>query len=142
MNWYGEVSVNTVDVDWVGIAPGSDFSSATKQTDISVVYIANGVYYQKAASTTNWTSTKGNAALNTGGTPGNWQFSLKAYNTDNLTAATLVNVYPTYITIGSGNQTGESGSTIATNTLWLKLGATIPSVTFSGTLYYVIGNTS
>lgn len=141
-NWYGEVSVSSVTVDWVGIAPGSDFADATKQTDISVVYIANGVYYQKAAASSNWTSVKGDTTLNNGGTPGNFEFSIKADDTDNLTAAALVNAYPTYITIGSGTQTSESGEETSTNTLWLKLGAVIPNATFSGTIFYMISSTS
>jgi len=142
MNWYGEVSVSTITVDWWDIVPGSDFNDTTKQTDISVVYIANGVYYQKVASGNTWTGSVSNCALNTGGTPGNLEFSLKADDTDNLTAAVLVNAYPTYITIGSSTQTDESGEEISSNTIWLKLGAVIPNDTFSGTIYYMISATS
>ncbi len=142
MNWYGEVSITTVDVAWVGIPPGSDFSDTTKQTDISVTYIANGVYYQKVAASSAWTSGMGDVALDTGGTPDAWEFSLKAYYSDNLTSAVLLNAYPTYVTIGSGTQTSESGVEISTNTMWLKLGAVIPNATFSGTLYYMISSTS
>jgi hypothetical protein len=142
MNWYGEVSVSSITVDWEGIAPGADFDDATKQTDIAVTFIANGVYYEKVAASTTWTSGMGNAALNTGGTPGNLEFSLKADDVDNLSSAVLVNAYPTYITIGSSTQTSESGEEISTNTLWLKLGAVIPNDMFSGTIYYMISGTA
>ena len=139
MNWYGEISVSTVDVNWYDITPGSDFSDTTKQTDISVTYIANGAYYQKAAATTPWTSGSGNAALNTGGAPGSMEFSLKADDVDNLGSAVLVTAYPTYIAIYAGTQTSESGDEVSTNTIWLKLGV-IFETTYTGTIYYMIGN--
>ncbi|OGN95343.1 MAG: hypothetical protein A2Y89_02280 [Chloroflexi bacterium RBG_13_51_18] len=141
MNWYGEVLVNTVDVSWTTVAPGIDFGESTKQTDISVTYIANGPYYQKVAATTTWIGGLGNATLNTGGTPGSMEFSIKADDTDNLTAAVLLNAYPTYVTINSaGTQTSESGNEVYTNTLWLKLG-NITTDTFSGVVYYMISAT-
>ena len=138
MNWYGEVSVDTVTVYWDAVAPGTDFNDATKQTDISVTYIANGPYYEKVAASSTWTSGSGNAALNVSGTPGNMEFSIKAESTDNLTTAVLVTAYPTYVTINNtGTQTDESGTTADTNTLWLKLGI-ISNDTFSGTIYFMI----
>ena len=140
MNWYGEVSINTVDVVWDTVAPGIDFGDATKQTDISVTYISNGPYYEKIATSGNWTSGSGNAALNISGAPGNMEFSIKADNTDNLTNAVLITAYPTYVTINNtGTQTGESGTSVTTNTLWLKLGA-VPIDSFSGVVYYMISD--
>ena len=141
MNWYGEISINTVDVTWESVAPGTDFGDATKQTDISVTYIANGSYYERVATSGNWTGTFGTAELNTAGSPGNMQFSIKAENTDNLTTAVLVTAYPTYVTINNtGTQTGESGTSVTTNTLWLKLGV-ITTDSFSGTVFYMISST-
>jgi hypothetical protein len=141
MNWYEEITINTVDVDWGGIAPGSDFSDSTKETDISVTYLANGSYYQRVAATTPWTGSLNNAVLDESGAPGSLEFSLKADEVDNLPSAVLVTAYPTYVTINTATQTGESGTTVTTNTLWLKLGV-IPTDYYSGTIYYMITNTS
>ncbi|OGO20482.1 MAG: hypothetical protein A2Z15_00265 [Chloroflexi bacterium RBG_16_50_11] len=140
MNWYGEVSVNSVEVTWSGVTPGDDFNDTAKQTDISVTYIANGNYYEKIAASSTWTGVAGNAALNVSGTPGNMEFSIKADDTDNLTAAVLVTAYPTYVTINSsGTQTDEAGNEVTTNTLWLKVG-NILDETFTGTIYYMINS--
>jgi hypothetical protein len=141
MNWYEEISINTSDVDWGGIAPGSDFSDTTKETDISVTYVANGSYYQRIAATTPWTGSLNNAVLDESGTPGSLEFSLKADDVDNLPSAVLVTAYPTYVTINTATQTDESGTTVTTNTLWLKLGV-IPTDSYNGAIYYMITNTS
>ena len=141
MNWYGEVSATTVTVTWSGIAPGADFSDSTKQTDVTVTYIANGPYYQKIASSTTWSGGPYSATLNTSGTPAEMEFSLKGDDVDNLGSAVLVTAYPTYVAISSaGTQTTESGNEVSTNTIWLKLGL-ILDTTFSGTIYYMVSST-
>jgi len=141
MNWYGEVLAGTVTVDWYDITPGSDFGDSTKQTDITVKYIANGPYYQKIAASTTWSGGGKNAALDTDGTPEAMEFSLKADDIDNLGSAVLVTAYPAHVTINSaGTQTSESGNEESTNTIWLKLGL-ILDATFTGTIYYMISST-
>lgn len=138
MNWYGEVSVNTVDVTWGSVTPGADFSDSTKQTGISVTYISNGNYLQKTSAASTWTSGSGNAALNVGGSPGARELSIKVNDIDDLPTSALCTAYPTYTTIDdTGTQTDEAGDTVTTNTLWLKLGA-LPEDTFSGTIYSMI----
>ena len=139
MNWYGEVSASTVTVTWSDIVPGSDFSDSTKQTDVTVTYISNGPYYQKIAASTPWVGGGANALLNTGGTPGSMEFSLKADDIDNLGSAVLVTAYPTSISIYTGTQTSESGDEVSTNTIWLALGA-ILQTTYTGTIYYTVSN--
>jgi hypothetical protein len=142
MNWYGEVSIDTLSVTWDPAAPGTDFGETTKQTGISVTYVCNGGYYEKISAGSTWTSGSGNADLNAGGNPGALEISVKAWVTDNLTNAVLVPVYTTYTTIDdTGTQTGEAGDTEATNTLWLKLGTPLYADTFSGTIYYMITDT-
>ncbi|OGO45761.1 MAG: hypothetical protein A2Z05_05795 [Chloroflexi bacterium RBG_16_60_22] len=139
MNWYGEVSIDTVSVTWGPAAPGTDFGDTTKQTGISVTYISNGSYYEKVSAGSTWTSASGDATLNAGGNPGALEISIKAAVTDNLTSAVLAPVYATYATIDdTGTPTGESGDVVATNTLWLKLGTPLYADTFSGTIYYMI----
>jgi len=139
MNWYGEIAVNTVDVTWGPIAPGTDFGDSTKQTAISVTYIANGAYNEKVAASSSWTSASGNATLDAGGNPGANEFSLKADDTAILESAVLVAAAPTYVTIDdTGTQTTESGDTITTNTLWLKLGTSLNKDVYAGTIYYRI----
>jgi hypothetical protein len=136
MNWYGEVSVNTPTVNFGTVALGSDFSS-NAQTGISVTYICNGNYSQQIKVTAPWTGGPDSINLNTSGTPGDGEFSMKADDTVTIGSANLVSTG--YITIGTGTQTGEAGNTVTANTLWLKLGASgIPAVTFNGTIYYGI----
>ncbi len=137
MNWYCEISADTVEVNWSGVVPGSDFGESTKQTDVTVTYISNGPYYQKIAASTPWAGGVANALLNTGGAPGSMEFSLKADDVDNLGSAVIVTAYPTYISIKACAQTSESGDEVSTNTIWLKLGAIIET-TYSGTIYYMI----
>jgi hypothetical protein len=137
MNWYGEIAVTTTNVDFSSVALGSDFS-ANKRTGISVTYRCNGSYSQQVKSSSPWSGGGKAVTLNTAGTPGSGEFSLKAYSSDTYGSAVPVNSTG-YVTIGTGTQTGESGTTVSANTLWLKLGAAgIPAVSYSGTIYYGI----
>jgi hypothetical protein len=139
MSWYGEISINTADVSWGTVSPGSDFSS-NSQTGISVTYIANGAYDEQVSAGSSWTgSPSGTATLNAGGTPGANQFSLEADDTATLSSAALVTASPTYTTIDdTGVLTGESGDTVTTNTLWLKLGTPFNDASYSGNIYFKI----
>ena len=135
MNWYGEITVNTASVNFGSVDLGSDFS-ANSQTGISVTYICNGNYNQQVKSDGSWSGGGTSLTLNGAG-PGEGEFSLKADDTATLGSAVLVST--SYVTIGSGTQTGEAGNTESANALWLKMGASgIPVVTYSGTIYYQI----
>ena len=137
MNWYGEVVVNTANINWGTVALGSDFS-VNKQTGISVTYICNGNYSEQVKSSSPWSGGGNSVTLNAAGSPGNGEFSLKAYSSDTYGSAVLA-ISTGYVPIGTGTQTGESGTTVSANTLWLKLGASgIPAVSYSGTIYYGI----
>jgi len=139
MNWFGEITVNTASVDWGILSAGDDFGDTTKETGISVTYLSNGAYDEQIASSSQWTGSSHNADLETTGSPAENEFSLKAYDADTLVSAVLIDASPTYTTIDdTGTLTGESGDTVATNTLWLKLGAPFASDTYSGTIYYQI----
>jgi len=139
MNWYGEVTVNTGTITWSAIAPGADFGDPTKQTSISVSYIANGAYDEQVASSSTWAGASATATLEATGNPGVSEFSLKAYDADTLGSAVLVDATPTYTTVdATGTQTGESGDTVTTNTLWLSLGTPFAEDTYAGTIYYQI----
>ena len=141
MNWLGEITVNTGNVDWGSLAPGTNFGGASSsQTGISVNYISNGAYDEQIASSANWTGASSQAALDaTGGCANTNQFSLKADDTNTLGSAILVKASPTYDVIDdTGTQTGESGDTVTTNTLWLKLSSIFSSETYNGTIYYKI----
>jgi hypothetical protein len=79
--------------------------------------------------------------LNTAGTPGIGEFSLKA--DDDATTAGYVQVLSaTYVDIATDESlTTESGDTTADNTLWLSLGSSgIPVGAYTGTVYYKIAN--
>ncbi|GAH53177.1 unnamed protein product, partial [marine sediment metagenome] len=106
-------------------------------------YIANGAYDKKVAASTPWTHGSSSATLNTDGSPGANQFSLKADDAATIDNAVLVTAHPTYISIDdSGTQTTEAGDTITTNTLWLKLGESFDDITYSGAIYYQIADGS
>jgi len=137
MSWYGEIVVNTGSVNWGTVDPGSDFS-ANSVTDVSVTYITNGAYDEQVSATSSWTGNpSGTATLNESGTPGSNEFSIKADDTTTLGSAVLVTA--SYTTIDdTGSRTGESGDTIATNTLWLKLGTPFTDAAYSGTIYFKI----
>ena len=140
MAWYGEINVATASVGWGSVAPGTDFGESTKNGSISVTYIGNGNYAEKVAASSSWTGApSGTAALAAGGSPGANEFSIKAARTDSLPGEGLVTASPTYLTIGEvGERTAEAGVTVATNTLWLKLGTPFTPATYSGTIYYQI----
>ena len=144
MNWYGEVVGNTANINWGSVNPDSDFGESTKQTGISVTYIANGAYDEQVAASGPWSGNpSGTAVLDASGTPLGNEFSLKADDTATLANAVLLAVSPTYVTIDdTGVQTSESGDTVTTNTVWLKLGTPFTIATFSGSVYYKIADGS
>ena len=53
MNWYGEISVSTLTVNWGTVAPGSDFTSNV-QTGITISYICNGSFQEQVMTTSPW----------------------------------------------------------------------------------------
>jgi len=147
MNWYGEITVNTLSVDWGNVPLGLTFDNDTynPETDIAINYIANGNYSEDIKSSDNWT---GAVSLDivtldvTGGNPpaADSQFALEANDTtDNVTAITVAN---TYNAIDStGVMTGETGDNVNTNTLWLSISAAgIVPDTYSGSIYYQVSN--
>jgi hypothetical protein len=144
MNWYGEVVGNTVNINWGSVNPGSDFSESTKQTGISITYIANGAYDVQVAASGSWTGNpSGTAVLDAYGTPSGNEFSLKTDDTITFDNAVLLAASPSYTTIDdTGLQTSESGDKVTTNTVWLKLGTPFTVSTFSGTIYYRIAEGS
>jgi len=141
MNWYGEITVNGLSsVDWGALVPGTDFGPSSNKTDISVTYIANGAYEEQVATSANWTGNSDNATLDaTGSCTYSNEFSLKADDTTTLDDAVLVTATPGgYATIDTNNQTGESGDTVTTNTLWLKLSSAFFAGDYSGFIYFKI----
>lgn len=74
-----------------------------------------------------------------GGSPPVNEFSVKADDTAILGSAVLVTARTTFVTIdNTGVQTDESGDTITTNTVWLKLGTPFSVAAYSGSIYYKI----
>jgi hypothetical protein len=136
MAWYGEVSVSTVLINWGTVDPGSDFSSNV-QTGITITYICNGDFQEQVMTTSPWLHSNEKVWLNTSGTPGNDEFSLKVSTSGSLESALLVNS-DTGITIGTDHQTGEAGLTVSTYTLWLKMGVGILPDQYLGTIYFNI----
>ena len=142
MAWYGQITVNTPNIDWGSVNPGLNFGDAgSKVGSINASYLCNGNWYENISSTSTWTgSPSGTATLNTAGTPGANEFSLEADDADTIGNAVLVPALSTYATMDNTDTiTGESGETVATNSIWLKLGTPFTSATYSGTIYFQIG---
>jgi len=138
MNWYGEIAVNTIDVDWGTVALGSGFTDdTTNRVTVSETYICNGNYNKQIKTSSPWGGSP-TVALNPSGTPGDGEFSLKA--DDDLTLAGAVLVSTGYATFGTGIQTDESGVIETSNGIWLKTGPSgiTAGVSYSGTIYYAI----
>lgn len=144
MNWYGEVTVATAEVDWGTVDPGLLFSQdPNPKTGIQATYIANGGY-NATISGTDWDGDLGNTAYldeEEVEPPADAnEFALKANDTNEYSSAVWVKKSPTTSNIGSGTQTTESGNTVNTNTLWLSLSETFEPDVYSGAIYYGIAN--
>jgi len=141
MNWYGEVTNVTGAVGFGSVALGSTNTVSTSA--VSVTYIANGAYNEQVKAMTPWVgqTSATELTLNTDGTPGAAEFSLKADDDD--TVADAVQVTAAYLTFDTGTITPEAGNIEADNHLWLSLGASgIPAEEYQGTIYYLIANGS
>jgi hypothetical protein len=134
MNWYGEITVETSDISWGTVSPGC--SNETSPV-MNITYTCNGNYSEQIKTSQNWTSASGNATLNTTGSPGTGEFSLKADDDATLVDAVQV-LSASYTTFDTGTQTTESGNAENNNHLWLSLGLDIPVDTYSGTIYFGI----
>lgn len=137
MNWYGEIKVETSTVSWGIVSPGC--SNETSPV-MNITYICNGNYTEQIKTSQNWTSASGNVTLNTTGSPGASEFSLKADDDDTLTDAVQV-LSASYTTFDTGTQTTEAGNAENNNHLWLSLGSSgITYDTYSGTFYFGIAS--
>jgi hypothetical protein len=142
MDWYGAITVSgTVDFGSVNVGV-TDQISGGGTTGVTCTYVSNGAFDEQVKADTPWVgATSGkNLALNTGGTPGDAQFSLHA--DDTATVGGAVQVSASYQTIDdTGTITDENGHAQANNFLWLSLGSTgIPDETYNGTIWYQIAN--
>lgn len=140
MLWYGEIDVSGAAPNWGVVLPGMDFDDPSARESVTVSYVANG-NYDAAVSTTNWTGGGNTATLNTAGSPGANEFSMKASSSDNLTVADLVTTSAGDCVIDdTGVLTGESGDTNDGNILYVKLGTPFVDATYSGTISFYIRN--
>jgi len=143
MEWYGEIGTpSPASIDWSTVSLGTGFAEDTNEKGpISITYIANGNYDQKVKTTATWTGApSGTATLDPSGTCSSAnQFALKADDTATLPIDGLVTTGGVSID-DTGTQTGESGSTEANNTLWLKLASVFSNATYTGTITYTIEN--
>ena len=140
MLWYGEIDVSGTAPNWGTIMPGMDFDHANAKESVTASCISNGDH-DTAVSTGNWTGSGNTATLNTAGTPGANDFSMKAWSSDNLTAADLVTTVGADCVIDSGGVlTTESGESSSANTLYLKIGTPFVDGVYSGTITFHIIN--
>jgi hypothetical protein len=138
MLWYGQIDVTTASVDWGSVLAGMDFDNAAAKETVAINYVSNGNYDAAVATEATWSST---ATLDVDGTPGSNSFSMKAWSSDNLTAADFVTTTAGDCVIdNTGDLTTESGDTNSSNTLYLKIGTPFVDGTYSGTITFYIRN--
>jgi hypothetical protein len=140
MLWYGEISTSAT-ADFGSVTPGSGFADDTNEVgSISVNYTANGNYDQKVKSDVAWGGTTYTADYDaTGACDDPQEFSLLAYDADAFGSALQVDTSGISID-ATGTQTGESGNTVASNTLWLKVASVFNIDTYSGNVTYIVEN--
>lgn len=138
MNWYGEIASVTASVDWGSVALGS----TTQSTVVNASYYSNGNFSEQVCATTPWTHGSDSVALNTAGTPGSGEFSLKADDTN--VVGTAIQVTGSYQDIdATGTITAETGHVVGSNYVWLTLGSTgIPVGQYTGIVYFKINQRS
>jgi hypothetical protein len=139
--WYGEITANTASANFGSVTPGTGFADDTNEVgSVSVTYIANGDYDQQVKSDATWTGGSGNATFDATGTCDDPQeFSLQAYDDDVFGSVVQVDTSGASID-ATGTQTSESGNTVTTNTLWLKVASVFAIDTYSGNITYIVAN--
>jgi len=141
VQWYGEIAVNTPNVNWGVVTPGTGFAdNVNEQTGISATWVSNGNYSGKIKSSATWAGSLNTATLDaTGNTMNPKEFSLKAWHDNTYASAVLVDSVGVVIN-ATGVQTIEAGDIHTANTLWLKLASVFPIDVYSGTITYIIAN--
>ncbi len=138
MNFYGEIQMGAVSVDWGLMAAGQDFGSTTARSVGSITYISNGNFDRKAKSDATWSGAASNTAhLDGVSCAGGNEFALKAGNVSSHGAAFLVTSTGAVFD-DTGIITVETGATDSPNYLWLKTGATFAPDTYTGAITYMI----
>lgn len=143
MNWYGSVTVNTVNANFGTPTLGTGFADNVNEvTDISVTYISNGDYDEQVSTATSWSGSGATATYDaTGDCSSSNSFSLQAYYSDAFGSAVQVGTTATTID-NTGIQTNEGGDTVAANTLWLKIASSFTQDNYSGNITFTIANGS
>ncbi|MBN1191821.1 MAG: hypothetical protein JXA46_18865 [Dehalococcoidales bacterium] len=138
--WYGEVQINTANINFGEVELGSGFAAdVNKVTGISAHFIANGDYASNVRSSATWTGTGNIATLDPNGNCVNaGEFAIKAYHADIYGSAYLINT--TGVNCRDGAQTLETGDSISTGTFWLKIATVFPTDVYSGTITFTIVN--
>jgi hypothetical protein len=138
--WYGEVHVNTANVNFGSVALGSGFSAlVNKVTSVSVTMIANGDYAEKLKSSATWTGSSNTATLDPLGLCVNTgEFALKGWPADIYGSALVLDA--TGVTMHLDTLTPETGDVYITYTLWLKIASVFPVDVYSGSITFLIVN--
>jgi len=139
--WYGEVQVNTANINFGSVALGSGFAAdVNKVTGVSLKYIANGDYATMRKSSATWTGTSNIATLDPNGNCVNAkEFAIKTFTSDIYgSAATLDSVG--VVVRNTGTQTLETGYVNNGATFWLKIATVFSVDVYSGTITFVIVN--
>jgi len=138
--WYGEVQINTPNVNFGNVALGSGFAAdVNKVTGFSATFVTNGDYANNVKSSPTWTGSANIAVLDPNGNCTNaGEFAIKGYPQDIFGQAYLLN--STGVNCRDGSQTFETGESITTGTFWLKIATVFPVDVYNGTLTFTIVN--
>ena len=141
LQWYGQIAVNTPNVNWGVVTPGTGFAdNLNEQTGISTTWVSNGNYEGQIKSSATWTGSLNTATLDTtGNTTNPKEFSIKAWQDNTYASAVVVDSVGVVIN-ATGVQSTETGDVHTANTLWLKLASVFPIDVYSGTIAYIITN--
>ena len=141
VQWYGQISVNTANVNWGEVTPGTGFAdNVNEQSGISATWVSNGNYEGQIKSSATWAGSLNTATLDAAGNTSNpKEFALNAWHDNTYASAILVNTTGVVIN-ATGVQTSETGVIHTGNTIWLKLASVFPIDIYSGTINYVISN--
>jgi hypothetical protein len=133
--WYGEVQVNTANVNFGAVTLNSGFASNVNTvTGISATMISNGNYEEGLKSSATWTGSLdplGNC-VNSG------QFALKGWPSNIYGSAQLLTT--SGVSLHLDTITAETGDIYSTYTLWLKVAPIFPADVYSGSVTFMIVN--
>ena len=149
MNWYGEVSPDSVTIDWGSVPLGLSFDDPAAEKSLGqftrVKYISNGLYTTGIKASKTWITTSANSLALAENTFSENTFAIKAWYevlATPSTSGTLLRADGNNADMALGQAaTDEAGTEFGNNRLYLALASKITNPgKYIGTIYYTIHN--